>query len=618
MASQKCAVLTLLASISSAAILSQFSSPGRVTGTNFGIPGRNATYDYVIVGGGLAGSVVASRITEHSNASVALIEAGSFYELSNGNWSQIPYWSEQWVGAEPDEWQPLIDWGLFTEPQTNGKRIHYAQGKNLGGSSGRNQMIYHRPSVGSLQAWAEKVGDQSWTWENMTKYYERSMQLTTNVANRTAINGSSVYDASAFGPSGSNTQPLHVSFPNYVNPLSEYAAAAFSAIGLKQIPGFASGILDGFGWFQFTINAQTGLRSSAESSFLAEALGRSGLTAYINAQARNIIFENGTATAVNVTNYGMRPFTISARREVIISAGVWHSPQLLMVSGIGPKTTLEEFGIEVVKDLPGVGQNVWDSTNIGGPIHEISVPGFTYWQQPGPMASAEAQLLSNGSGPLTNIGVDVGGWETFPNRSNFSDSTQQALSGFPADWPLIENTFTSSGRVLASSDTSKQYAVMGCILIATSSRGNMTIRSANNMDPPIIDPGWLREEADQEMAIEAYRRARQAWQAVPDDIRSPEETMPGKNVTTDADLLEYIKGQVAPIHHGSSSCAMGKQENPMAVVDSKARVFGVQRLRVIDSSSFPFTPPGHTQGVTYAHAEKLVEDVLNDYFAGEP
>jgi choline dehydrogenase len=608
-------IVTLLSSISSAVIVPQLSGSGHITGTNFGIPGRNATYDYVIVGGGTAGSVVAARLTEHSNASVALIEAGAFYELSNGNWSQIPYWSEQWVGAEPDEWQPLIDWGLFTEPQINGKRIHYAQGKNLGGSSGRNQMMYHRPSEGSLQAWADYVGDQSWNWANMTKYYERSMTLTPNIANRTAENGSAVYDAGAYTTSGSNSQPLHVSYPNYINPLSQYAAAAFSAIGLKQIPGFASGILDGFGWWQFTIDGRTGLRSSAESSFLSEALSRRGLTTYLNAQARNITFENGTAIAVNVTNYGMRPFTISARNEVIVSAGAWHSPQLLMVSGIGPRATLVEFDIDVVKDLPGVGQSMWDSTNIGGPVFEISQPGYTYWQQAGPMAEAEAQLLANGSGPLTNIGLDIGAWETFPDRSDFSAATQQALSDIPADWPLIENSLTSSSRVLESSGSNKQYGVIGCILIAATSRGNMTIQSADNMVPPVIDPGWLREASDQEVAVEAYRKARKAWQAVPEDIRIGQEVSPGVNVTTDAQLLDYIKQHIAPIHHASSSCAMGKSDNPMAVVDSKGKVFGVQRLRVIDSSSFPFTPPGHTQAVTYAHAEKLVEDVLNVHLA---
>lgn len=231
------------------------------------------------------------------------------------------------------------------------------------------------------------------------------------------------------------------------------------------------------------------------------------------------------------------------------------------------------------------------------------------------MASAESQLLANGTGPLTNIGLDVGAWQTFPDRSNFSTATQEALSGIPAEWPLIEYALTSSSPVLGSSNSNKQYGIIGCVLVAATSRGNMTIQSADNTDPPIIDPGWLREESDQEVAIEAYRRARQAWQAIPEGIRVGAEVSPGTNVTSDAQLLDYIKSHIGSIHHASSSCAMGKSDNPMAVVDSKGRVYGVQKLRVIDSSSFPFTPPGHTQGVTYAHAEKLVEEVLNDYFA---
>lgn len=127
-----------------------------------------------------------------------------------------------------------------------------------------------------------------------------------------------------------------------------------------------------------------------------------------------------------------------------------------MVSSIGPKAALNKFGIEVVKDLPGVGQNMWNSTNIGGPVYEVSVPGYTYWQQPGPMADAQAQLLTNVSDPLTNIGLEIGAWETFPDRSNLSESTQQALSGIPADWLLIKNFLTSSSRILTCSDSLNQ------------------------------------------------------------------------------------------------------------------------------------------------------------------
>lgn len=591
-------------------IVPQFSSPGHITGTSFGIPGLNATFDYVIFGGGLAGSVIASRLTQHSNASVALVEAGSFYEFTNGNWSQIPYWSEKWVGAAQDAWQPKIDWGLFTEPQINGKRIHYAQGRNLGGSSGRNQILYHRPTVGTMQTWADHVADQSWTWDNMTKFMERSMHFNPNVANRTTSDGSNVCDADAYSAKGG---PLQVSFPGFIQPLSWFASQAFASTGLKQLPGFSSGDLDGYGWWQFTIDAVTGLRSSTQNTFLTKAIGRRGLTTYINSQARNIIFNNGTATGVNITVNGNRPFSLMARREVIVSAGAWHSPQLLMVSGVGLRETLEKFDIQVVKDLPGVGQNMWDSCNVGGVRYKVSVPGYSFWQRPGNMERADAELLANGTGPLTNISLDIGGWDLFPDRSILSEKARNDLSIFPSDWPLIEHSVSSTSRNVVSTDTQEQFGSIGNIVIAPLSRGNMTISSASNLDPPIISPNWLQHETDQEVAIAGYKQARLAWQAIPEGIRIGEEVFPGTNVTTDAQLLEVIKAAVSPIHHALASCAMGKADNPMAVVDSKARVFGVKSLRVIDLSSLPFTPPGHTQGVTYFHAEKLVQDVLDEY-----
>lgn len=604
------ALLSLLP-LGETSIISQLQGAGHLTGSSFGIPSRNATYDYVIVGGGTAGSVIAHRLTQHTNASVAIIEAGSFYELSNGNWSQIPYWSEQWVGAAEDDWQPLIDWGLFTEPQVSGERIHYAQGKNLGGSSGRNQMMWQRATKGTYQKWADHVGDQSYTWDNMLKYLKRTVNFTPDVANR-SLSGTMVADTAAYMPKGG---PLHVSYPKYTNPLSQYAPAAFASIGMKALPGFSSGDLDGYGYWPFTIDPATGLRSSAESSFVQEAFKRRALTTYINSQARNVIFQNGTATGVNVTNYAQRPFTLSARKEVIVSAGAYHSPQLLMVSGIGPKETLQKYNISVVKNLPGVGQNMWDSHSVGGPTYEVSTPGFSSWQEPDRMAEAINQLQSNGSGPLTNIGLDVGAWNVFPDRSNFSAALNQSLTAFPTDWPLVEHSVTSSSRVLQSSDSKKQYGVIASIVIAPSSRGNMTIQSSSNLDPPIINPNWIRDPVDQELAVHGYKAARRAWQAIPAGIRIGQEVAPGTNVTTDEQLREYIINHVNPIHHATSSCAMGMKNNSMAVVDSKARVFGVRNLRVIDSSSFPFTPPGHTQGATYAHAEKLVDDVLEDHFA---
>ncbi|USW56824.1 Putative glucose-methanol-choline oxidoreductase, FAD/NAD(P)-binding domain superfamily [Septoria linicola] len=582
--------------------VAQKADRGSLTGTSFGIPSKNATYDYVIVGGGTAAHQCLR----------CKIEAGNFYELSNGNWSQIPYWSEQWVGAEEDDWQPLIDWGLFTEEQVNGKSIHYAQGKNLGGSTGRNQMMWHRPTVGSYAAWAEHVGDDSYTWDNMLKYMQRSVKYIENAANRPA-NTTPPTSPGAYSADGG---PVIVSHAGYVHPLAQYGPAAFSSIGLKMINDFSGGHLDGYSYWPFSIDPATGLRSSAESSFLAESLSRPKLTTYINAHVNNILFsENGTAMGVNVTNYGMRPFTLTARKEVIVSAGAYHSPQLLMVSGIGPKDALQKFNIPVIKDAPGVGQNMWDSCNIGGPVFKINVTGYSTWQQPGYKEQADAQLLAKGSGPLTNTGLDMGAWEKLPaaNRANLTPEALTALSVFPSDWPEIEWSLSSSGKTLTASDATVQYGTIGAVLVAATSRGNMTIRSASNLDTPIIDPNWLRDSTDQQVAIQAYRRAREAWNVIP--LKVGDEVSLGKNVTSDADLLEAIKSRLGPIHHASSSCAMGKADNPYAVVDAKARVFGVHNLRVIDSSSFPFTPPGHTQGVTYSHAEKLVDDVIEAYRA---
>lgn len=520
------------------------------------------------------------------------------------------------IRAEPDFPQPLIDWGLYTEPQVSGEVLRYTQGKNLGGSSGRNQMLYHRATKGSYDMFADHVGDKAYTYANMEKFFKRSMNFSDNAERRSA-DYNPTYDASAFSPEGG---PLRVTYGAEANPFSEYGPAAFSAVGMQPQNGSSSGVLDGYAWWQYTIDPETGLRSSSESSFLTKAFERTSLTTYLNAQARNIIFKNGTATGVNVTINGMYPFTLAARKEVIVSAGVWHSPQLLMVSGIGPADTLKEFDISVVSDLQGVGQNMWDTCAINGPRYEIELPEFTAMAaipEADRMHQAVQSLLTNATGPLTNEGSNVVGWYRFPEsrRNNLTAAAREALAKFPSDWPEVEFNLATSEPTVSYNGSSKLTGSIGALLIKPLSRGNMTIRSASNLDPPVVNPNWLRDPIDQEVAVQAYKAAREMWQAI--TVRKGEELFPGTNVTTDAQLLETVISQVSVIHHSSASCAMGKSDNPDAVVDSKGRVFGVQKLRVIDSSSLPFTPPGHTQGTTYAHAEKLVQDVLDAMYGEE-
>ena len=422
-----------------------------------------------------------------------------------------------------------------------------------------------------------------------------------------------------------------MSLAAFPNPYSAYVIPAFEAMGMKRLPGLSSGKLDGYANIQVTVDPTTGLRSSAENTFLKEAFSRATLTTYVNAHARNILFDGKRAAGVNVTIDGRYPFVISARKEVIVSAGVWHSPQLLMVSGIGPRATLNRFGIPVLSDLPGVGQNIWDSCPVSGPAYIVEDTKYDEWSSipsGGRAVLADSLLLQNASGPLTAQGSEYMGWyvdyllhtsfansrrDTLPSsyRSKLSNATQDGLAKLPSDWPLFEYLANSNTTALTAAADAPVLAQIAVILVAPFSRGNMTISSASNLDPPIINPNWLRDPRDQDLAIQGYRRIREAWKHVP---HVGKEVFPGPNVTTDAQILQAIMSgsNIGPVHHGTASCAMGKSDDVMAVVDARGRVYGIQGLRVVDGSSLPFTPPGHTQGYVYSHAEKLVQDILDD------
>ncbi|CAN9290500.1 unnamed protein product [Alternaria alternata] len=609
-------LLTSLASASldSPSLLQQFYAPGRLLGNSFGNPGVNATYDYVVVGAGLAGALTASRIAEAlPNMTVAVIEAGSFYEISNGNYSQIPYYSTMYVGPDPEDYQPLIDWGIFTEPipGANGRRIHYAQGKTLGGSSARNQEIYHRATKGWYESIANITGDPAYLWDNMFPFMKKSFSFTPPDIRFRAENASNInFTLSAFDIPGG---PVHLSFPKYAQPIASYGAEGYAAAGMNAANGFLDGNLLGYGYWPFTLRPEDSTRSSTESAFLSHTAARTSLKVYQSCMARNILFdESKRATGVNVTAGGMKPFIVHARKEVVVSSGFIHSPQLLMVSGIGPREALERHNITVISELNGVGQNLRDTPAIGGVVHHTNVPGRSAWEREGSSFDAAVErYLTNGSGPLSSPASDFAAWERMPEQftTNMSRSTLEFLRELPSDWPNVEYVLQASERILSSAQTASDTGVIGTILTSTTSAGNVTIQSADNTVAPVVYIGWLDSLEDQELAVAAYRRARTIAASI---SAFGDEIAPGANVTTDAQILHYIRTKgMGAIHHGAATCAMGRDASNGAVVDSKARVFGVSGLRVVDASSLPFTAPGHTQGVTYAHAEKLAQDIIN-------
>jgi choline dehydrogenase len=535
------------------------------------------------------------------------VEAGGFYEQDNGNLSTIPGLAQAmpFLDATPSFPQnPLMDWGYVSVPQTSaaGQRIHYAQGKTLGGSSAINNLAYHRATRGAYQKWAQLVGDGSYQYDNIAKFFKLSSVLhPPNFAKRNTPNATFTYDTKAFD--NSRRGPLHVSWAQWVDPTITWMTKAIRSLGLPQsASGHNSGILTGTGaYVTTTVDPRDATRSSSRS--LMDKVGvPSGLKVYHHTRAIKLLFRGKRATGVQVTTNG-KTYVLTARKEIVLSAGVFGSPHLLMVSGIGPSAPLQKYNISVVSNLSGVGQNLWDQTFFAV-INAVTTPS-------GPQQiilepeKAKQQYSKHQWGPLSSISAYIS-FEKIPasRRGDFSHSTEAALAWFPEDWPEVEYV---AGAAAAPDGTT--LGVLGGCLTTPLSRGSISIQSADPLTPPVIDLGWFTNPADGEVAVAALKRLRQAWKGVPAITAGP-ELVPGDAVQSDAAILEFLKNAMTPIWHAGATCSMGRKGDVKAVVDSKAKVFGVEGLRVVDASAFPFMVPGHPQATVYMLAEKIAADII--------
>lgn len=370
--------------------------------------------------------------------------------------------------------------------------------------------------------WADEVGDQSYTWDQFLPFYKKSCNFTSfdpGLYNATIL----PQPADVFDTKGG---PLHVSYSNYADAFGSWAQKAFIGVGMAlQNLSLNAGVLNGSAFSTLTINPTNGYRSSSESSFLQAALQNgTAPIIYKNSLAQKILFNDTTATGVLVStagSYGTKPvnFTLTARKEVIISAGTFQSPQLLMVSGIGPASTLQQHNIPVIKDLPGVGQNMWDHVLFGANRRVNVLTASASLNNP-LVAARGAQLFrTNASGPLAAFGAGYYGWEKLPNpyRMNLSEAAISALSAFPSDWPELEWLPISAylgyqtNRQKEDPRDGYNYATINPGLIAPLSRGNVTISSNDMADPPILSPNWLQDSTDRELAIQSFKRSRQIW-----------------------------------------------------------------------------------------------------------
>ena len=413
--------------------------------------------------------------------------------------------------------------------------------------------------------------------------------------------------SSAFISSGG---PLEVGYINYPTPFGSWAKLAFEELQFPILNDMVSGDLIGAQYLTQVV-APDMTRSSSQASYLAYGLAsnRQNLIVYPRTLAKRILFDsNKTAIGVQVmSSIGQIPYAISARREVIISGGAIHSPQLLMVSGIGPAATLQNYSIPILVNASGVGRNLWDHM-LFTVTHRVTTQGLGRLKEPQYFAAAVADWRANRTGQLANTGFDFVGWEKLPNRTALGDEAQRDLSFFPSDWPELEFIIGDA----SAPDNALDYASVIGGLVAPLSRGFVSIRSNDTSDLPIFSPNWLAHPTDQKVAVEAFKRCRAIFNTSAVQLALiGDEYLPGSNVTTDEQILAYIQQTATTIYHAACTCKMGNSSDPMAVIDSQARVIGVKNLRVVDASSFPVLPPGHPIATIYGFAEKIAAQILS-------
>ncbi|KAI0421422.1 putative choline dehydrogenase [Xylaria grammica] len=573
-----------------------------------------AEYDYIVVGGGTAGSVTASRLSEDASISVALVEAGTWYEKVAGNESQVPAYDATYNAKSANATNPAVEWGLVTTPQAGVGNItvHYARGKSLGGSSNLNYMLYTHSSYGAMQLWADEVEDQSYTYDRVKKYYYKSLNFTTELAEERLANSTPSYDPDV--PVGGL---LDISYTSFASPWSTWVAEAMDMVGLKNTVAFINGKLLGSSWVVSTINPRNGHRESAATAFLEPFKSRRNLKIYDLTRGEKVLFDkNKRAIGVEVTTNG-ETYKLRARKEVIVACGAFHSPQLLQVSGVGPAELLKKYGVPVIADRAGVGQNLNDHVYYGIG-YRVNVETFSSLQYGDNTLKAQEQWNKNGTGPLASPGADYVAFGNLPDdiRASFSKDTLSTLAELPADWP--EFMFSTIPAYISdfwtpappSPNDGYMYASLLATIQCPTSKGTVNIGSHSMQDPLLINPNWLTTRHDIELVVGGFKRLRQILEApILADVTIGSEYFPGSSVQTDEQIYEHLMQAYNSISHPAASNKMGKSSDPLAVVDSHARVYGVKGLRVVDASAFPFLPPGLPQSSVYMLAEKISDDI---------
>jgi choline dehydrogenase len=529
------------------------------------------TFDFIIVGAGSAGCVLANRLTASGRDRVLLLEAGG---SDRNPWIHIP------LGYAKHFTNPKVNWMYHAEKGAEWvkRNVYHPRGKVLGGSSSINGMVYIRGQKEDYDHWRQ-LGNAGWSYDDVLPYFRKSEDQQRGADEFHGVGG-----------------PLAVSDPREPHPLAEAFLSAAVSAGHERNPDFNGAQQEGFGYYQWTM--RNGLRCSTAVGYLKPARTRPNLEVVTNAHALRIEFDGLRATGLTYSREGaVETARLADGGEVLVSGGSYNSPQLLQLSGVGPAQLLREHGIDVVADRPGVGANLQDHFN--GPLmYRVNRPitANDLANNLGRRIGAAFRFAATRKG-LLGMGVAYAGGFIRAHPNSATPDIQMLfmlLSSEKVDGPAHKHSGVSLVTTLARPE----------------SRGTVHITSPDPFTKPAIQPNYLAEQKDRETLIAGLKRAREimAQPALGDLIDG--EHAPGPDCTSDEDLLRFLRDAGRTSYHPIGTCSMG--EGPMAVVDTRLRVHGIQGLRVVDASIMPSLVSGNTNAPTIMIGEKASDMILED------